>query len=85
LVSDKRLILYSVQLPTVDVPSTHAVLAGGGAAPPLLPPPHALNSANIALSNSSPNFVRCCIFYLARITGLPVAVGIEYYFFLPRV
>jgi len=71
LVSDKRLILYSVQLPTVDVPSTHAVLAGGGAAPPLLPPPQALSSANVAPSNSSFNFIRCRMVYFTSLV-LPV-------------
>jgi len=60
LISDERRILYSVQVPNVPVPSTHAVLAGGGAVPPP-PPPQALSSANAAPSNSSFNFVRCRI------------------------
>jgi len=72
---DERVMLYSVQLPNCDVPSTHAVLPAGGAATELLPLLHAPSSANTALSSSRLNFVRRRIFFpLARVTGLPIAV-----------
>jgi hypothetical protein len=47
-----------VQLPNVEVPSTHAVLPAGGAATELLPLLHAPSSANATLSSSRLNFVR---------------------------
>jgi hypothetical protein len=44
---------YSVQFPSVEVPSTHAVLTGGGVESPPLLPPHAVSSAKNGSSHKS--------------------------------